>query len=126
MLMLRRAVIVFYLVFGFWSLDLVLGTLIFELGALNLALGLTKYQEQSSKFKDPRPKTQSHFALRLCVVHRLDRPLVDAAARLLANTAHFAEHLQAITGNVDLASFSMIPAHRNLLKSQAGAVRDVE
>src|SRR6476620_2228419 len=101
MLTLSRAVIV--LNFGLWLLVFGLSTWYFDLGALNLALGLTKYQVQSSKFKDPRPKTQSHFALRLCVVHRLDRPLVDAAARLLANTPHFAEHLQAITGNVHLA-----------------------
>ena len=114
MLTFRRAVIVFYLVFGFWSLNLV-GTLIFELGALNWLLLLpqsTKYKAQSSKTQDPKP-----FGLRLCVVYRLNRTLVNAAARLLANTAHLAEHFQAITGDVDLASLRMIPAHRNLFKS---------
>ena len=39
-------------------------------------------------------------------MHALNRTIVNAAARLLANAAHFTEHLQTIAGHVDFASFS--------------------
>ena len=54
------------------------------------------------------------------------RAIGSIAPTCVAQLDDFAQHTQAIVNQMDLASFVMVPSHRNLTQPQAGAARQVE